>query len=309
MREFIGYMKGVNLGGWLSQCVHTKEHYDTFITKDDFKNLSGWNLDHLRIPVDYNLFELENGFDYIDNAIMWCKEYGLNMILDLHKTYGYSFDAGEKEFGFFENEEYQEKFYALWEELAKRYSKHNQMLAFELLNEVTDKEFCDTWNRIATKCIEKIRSISKDVKILIGGYYNNSACAVKDLPDFEDENVVYNFHCYEPLKFTHQGAQWVPNMPADFKMTYQESQTSVEYFEELFKETIEIADKRGKQLYCGEYGVIETVNVEDAAKWHNDIHAVFNKYGIGRAVWSYKQMDFDLEGEKRAKLRELIINA
>lgn len=308
MREFIGYMKGVNLGGWLSQCVHTKEHYDTFITKEDFKNLSGWNLDHLRIPVDYNLFELENGFDYIDNAILWCKEYGLNMILDLHKTYGFSFDADEKEFGFFENEEYQEKFYALWEELAKRYSKHHEMLAFEILNEVTDKEFSDSWNKIATKCIERIRSVSKDVKVLLGGYYNNSACAVKDLPDIDDKNVVYNFHCYEPLQFTHQGAQWIPNMPAYFKMAYDESKTSVEYFEELFREAIETADKRGKQLYCGEYGVIETVNVEDAIKWHNDIHAVFDKYGIGRAVWSYKQMDFDLKGEIRAKLREVIIN-
>ena len=31
--------KGINFGGWLSQCIHTKEHYDTFITKDDVKNV------------------------------------------------------------------------------------------------------------------------------------------------------------------------------------------------------------------------------------------------------------------------------
>jgi hypothetical protein len=31
MREVRGLMHGINFGGWLSQCVHTKEHYDTFI--------------------------------------------------------------------------------------------------------------------------------------------------------------------------------------------------------------------------------------------------------------------------------------
>ena len=31
MKKFKGYMHGINLGGWLSQCDHTKERYDNFI--------------------------------------------------------------------------------------------------------------------------------------------------------------------------------------------------------------------------------------------------------------------------------------
>ena len=40
--------------------------------------------------------------------------------------------------------------------------------------------------------------------ILITGYLYNSARTVQylDIPD--DENLVYNMHCYEPLKFTHE---------------------------------------------------------------------------------------------------------
>ena len=101
MKQFVGYQKGINLGGWLSQCCHTKEHYDSFITEDDFKVISTWELDHLRIPVDYNLLEtqdgqpLESGMQYLQMAVDWCGKYGLNMILDLHKTAGYSFDDGE----------------------------------------------------------------------------------------------------------------------------------------------------------------------------------------------------------------------
>ena len=58
------------------------------------------------------------------------------MILDLHKTIGYSFDDKEEETGFFYNEKYQENFYNLWIEFTKRFSKYEDILAFELLNEV-----------------------------------------------------------------------------------------------------------------------------------------------------------------------------
>ena len=61
MREFVGYQKGVNLGGWLSQCDHTKEHYDTFIGEEDIKRIASWGLDHVRVPVDYELIEKEEG--------------------------------------------------------------------------------------------------------------------------------------------------------------------------------------------------------------------------------------------------------
>ena len=43
MREFIGYQRGINLGGWLSQCNYTIERYETFITEEDFKRFSKWD--------------------------------------------------------------------------------------------------------------------------------------------------------------------------------------------------------------------------------------------------------------------------
>ena len=52
MKCFEGYMHGVNLGGWLSQCDHTKERYETFITKKDIETIKDWGLDHIRVPVD-----------------------------------------------------------------------------------------------------------------------------------------------------------------------------------------------------------------------------------------------------------------
>lgn len=48
MNEWIGYSRGVNLGGWLSQCPYQQAHYDTFITEKDIETIASWGLDHVR---------------------------------------------------------------------------------------------------------------------------------------------------------------------------------------------------------------------------------------------------------------------
>ncbi len=339
MKQFKGYMHGVNLGGWLSQCVHTKEHYDSFINEMDIRKIKSWGMDHIRVPVDYDLVEeadgtyKESGFAYLDEIIEWCGKHGLNMILDLHKTFGFSFDSGEHEVGFFDNEEYQERFYRLWEEFARRFGGFSDRLAFELLNEVTAKEYCERWNRISRTCIERIRKISRDVKILIGGYYNNSIEGLKGLEDPYDDNIVYNFHCYEPLIFTHQGAPWIDGMDTSFRMkvdsTYaeyvrysseqlkgftvdlssyeQDKPLGVEYFEDLMEEAVSIAESKNVALYCGEFGVIDRATPEDALKWYELICSCFEKHSIGRAAWSYKKMDFGLSDERMTPVIEKLL--
>lgn len=328
MTNMNGFMHGVNLGGWFSQCNHTKDRYDNFIKEEDFKVISDWGLDHVRLPVDYNLVETEEGnykeegFAYLQNAIDWCKKYKLNMVLDLHKTCGYSFDPGEKQNGFFENEALQERFYKLWEQFSQRYAKYEDMICFELLNEVTDQAYCKKWNEISNNCIKRIRKIAPSVRILVGSYWNNAVSAVKDLDLPYDKNIVYNFHCYEPLVFTHQAGLWLSErMTKEFRMslktTYGEyinlSKKMVndschggfeafspdevitpEYFESLFKEAIQVAKERDVTLYCGEYGVIDYANSKDALEWYKMITSVLDKYGIGRAAWSYRSMNFGL---------------
>jgi Endoglucanase len=310
MRIFTGYQKGVDLGGWFSQCDHTEERYDTFITASDFAAIQSWGCDHVRLPVDYDLLEdkygapREKGYERLERAVGWARANGLNMVLDLHKTAGFSFDPGEQEAGFFENEKYQERFCALWERIARRFGRYSSMLAFELLNEVTEQKYGPVWNRIAAECVRRIRAYAPDVKILIGGYWHNSAAAVKDLPAPFDENIVYNFHCYEPLIFTHQGAYWeAPYRDISPRYTYAESGAGEEYFEDFLRPALEKAEKEGTELYCGEYGVIDKASPEDALVWYSLIHAAFEKYGIGRAAWSYRQMDFGLSDPRMDAVR------
>lgn len=296
-----GFGKGVNLGGWLSQCSYDRNHMDTFITEADFAQIAAWGFDHVRIPFDYNILEDENGgvceegYARLERAVQSAKKNGLNVLLDLHKTAGFSFDFySENESGFFESAEYQERFYQLWERIAARFGNDPEHIAFELLNEVTDPAVIGIWNRIIRECIGRIRKFAPETKILVGSYWNNSAEAVKDLDAPYDANTVYNFHCYEPLAFTHQGAVWTDKLNPDDRFTFAECDITPDYFEKLFSAAIEKAQSHGAELYCGEYGVIDIVPPEDTVQWFRTIHSVLDKYGIGRSIWSYKGMNFGL---------------
>ncbi|MBP5445553.1 MAG: cellulase family glycosylhydrolase [Acholeplasmatales bacterium] len=336
--------KGINLGGWLSQCEPSIEHYETFIVESDFKKIKDKGFDHVRVPVDYNLVEEEDGtytdgFKYIDRAISWAKKYDLNMILDLHETYGFVFDD-ETKVAFFNDRSVRERFFKLWEEFSNRYAKYKDMLVFELLNEVTKEEFGPIWNEAIIEAISRIRKIDKDILIIFGGTRNNSITDLVKLPLVNDKNVIYTFHCYEPLIFTHQGAYWIKNMPLDFRIDYplkkedvvkakngvlkkvyeqwggeegfyfgigEDAYISRNIFEVLLKDTLEFAKKNNLTLYCGEYGVINLADKEAKVRWYEDIHKVLEKYNIGRALWSYKEMDYGVFDPENASVLDKIV--
>lgn len=309
-----GFCRGINLGGWLSQCDYSEDRLEHFITEPDFEKVASWGLDHVRIPFDYNIVENndgtynQSGFDRLERAVTLAGKYGLKVVLDLHKTAGFSFDNySENEHGFFESEKYQERFYLLWEEVAKRFGGYSDTVAFELLNEVTDKDFITVWNKVIEKCIGRIRRYAPDTVILVGSYWNNSAEAVKDLDRPFDDKVVYNMHCYDPLSFTHQGAYWTDLIDPDKRISFENSGVTEEYFESVFASAIEKAKAEGTELYCGEYGVINVASPEDALKWFKTINSVFEKHGIARAAWSYREMDFGIADSCMDSVRDELV--
>lgn len=309
-----GFYRGVNLGGWMSQCDYSEDRLNNFIKEEDIAKISSWGLDHVRIPVDYNVLENEDGtykeegFARLEKAFDWCQKYNLKVVLDLHKTAGFSFDEGEKETGFFESLRLQERFYCLWEEIARRFGKYSDSVAFELLNEITEKEYITLWNKITYECIKRLRVYAPDSIVLVGSYYNNSAVAVPDLAAPYDDKVIYNFHSYDPLKYTHQGAPWLAFLlNVEDRFSFEESGVTPAFFAETFKPAIDYAKKHHVELYCGEYGVIDVVSPEDTVKWYKAIHEVFEEYNIPRCAWSYKEMDFGLSDARMDGVREELL--
>lgn len=342
MKIFEGFQKGVNLGGWISQFAeYDPIHFKTFITREDIAQIAALGFDHVRVPVDYNVLEdedgtvREEGFRYLCDCREWCASFGLNMLIDLHECFGYSFDPLKKDMDrkkFFYDEALQARFLNLWREIALRFREYPEQVAFEPLNEVVLSEVADAWNALAARYIQLMRSIIPKCRLVIGGVRYNSVLSVPLLSFPVKEGIIYNFHCYEPMIFTHQGAYWVNGMPSDFRIgyprtlqEYREAMAALDadlggavytegireigegFFEDIFAPAIEKAEKDGVPLYCGEYGVIDLADGADKLRWLKDIHAVLSKHGIGRALWNYKEKDFGMQDARFAAIRQQFI--
>ena len=329
MKVFEGFRNGINIGGWISQFdKYDTAHFETFITKEDIDYIAKMGYDHVRVPVDYNVLEdeqgniLESGFAYLEKCREWCEANGLNMLIDLHECYGYSFDPLKKNMDrkkFFYDDNLQNRFLKLWAEIAARFKGHQNQVAFEPLNEVVLEEVADAWNNVIARYINMMRQIVPEAYLVIGGVCYNNVLSVPLIKVPDTYKIVFNFHCYEPMIFTHQGAYWVEDMPSDFRIGYPKtlaeyrskstelskalagavfkegiSEIGVDFFNDIFAPAVEAAEKADVPLYCGEYGVIDLAADDDKNRWLKDIHKAFDKYNIGYALWNYKEKDFGI---------------
>lgn len=335
--------RGINLGGFLSQCEHSEKHYDAFIGEKDIQVIANWGFDHVRLPVDYEVLEdetgkrIEDGYQRLHTIIGWCRAYKLDIILDLHKAPGYDFnnagsgdEAGELN-NLFHNDALKERFLNLWKNIASDFAKYDNV-AFELLNEVVEEENATLWNELIARTVTEIRGITAETPIIYGGIQWNSVRTLKLLEVPKDKNIIFTFHFYEPLLFTHQKAHWVKAMDPNKTIPYPESMEyyceeskvlgfqgevvgkaasktmGPEFIGEMIGEAVEAAQNAGVSLYCGEFGVIDQAPVEDSLRWFTDVDTVFRHYDIGCSVWTYKEMDFGLIGSHYDPIRNDLIS-
>lgn len=309
-----GYMAGANLGHWISQYgTKSHAHFESYIQEKDIARIASWGMDHVRLPVDYFIFESddnpgvyqESGLAYIDGCLEWCKRNGLNMVLDLHHAPGFFFGNGDKNC-LMEDAAMQERYINIWKFFAERYIQEKNNLIFELLNELVAKS-SEQWNDLWVRTANAIHAVSPDRKIIVGGNNWNSVKELKNLTICENPNILYTFHMYSPMIFTHQRASWQENtrrytIPVEYPVNTEEHADFYNgvipddekgildkaYLKRVLTPAFEFIEINKRPLYCGEYGVIGNASTESAVKWCNDLADLLLEYGIGRAVWSYR---------------------
>ena len=69
-----------------------REHRDTYVTEQDFADISAHGANLVRLPVPYFVFGDRPPFvgciEYVDKAFDWAEKYGLTVMLDLHTVPG-----------------------------------------------------------------------------------------------------------------------------------------------------------------------------------------------------------------------------
>jgi len=321
-------MRGINMGGWLSQIDAIQEkdpdkfpgidkHMETFIGLNDFANVKKWGFDHVRVPVDSYLFfteeekPIENRFVNLDRAVDFAKQNGLKLIIDLHECPGHDFSEVTKspvQKLFSGDDTYIKKTEKIWACLAERYAQ-NEYVLFETLNEPVAPT-AEIWNNVKDRLCREIRSHAPKSTIITGSNMWNWPSTFDSLTPFDDGNVIYSVHFYEPLLFTHQKAPWIGNpeireerpYPGDYgpgfvrkyNMTMSEGVWDRERIAKEFAPVNAFRKKYSADVICNEFGVYTPVELQSQLRWYDDLLSVLKEMEIGFSYWNYKNLDFGI---------------
>ncbi|MCE5342148.1 MAG: glycoside hydrolase family 5 protein [Eubacteriales bacterium] len=313
------YLKGINLGGWLSQYLpgtDLDEHYANFITEKDIDVIASWGADHVRLPFESGVLD-DKSLRYMDKCVTWCGRRGLGVIFDLHFVKGMTFDPNRKFNTLFLPENTQ-RMLNVWDSVSRHFAGADNGVRYELLNEITDGTGY-LWNRLYPQVLAVIRSREPERVVYIGSNKMNDVNELCSLTLTSDEHIIYNFHYYEPNPFTHQNAPFDEDMrtfahaygyPCEFSGLYDYMTGHPAYasrypnlvfqrndeaqMAQNLNKAADFMHYTQKPLYCGEFGVINHTDPAATAAYLRDLIRELRRLGIGYACWCYKQMDFGL---------------
>ena len=329
MKAFTGFTHGMGIGGWLTNYKRFNvlpkewrmpitrgdmEHFETYITEADVAYIASLGMDHIRLGFDQIVLE-ESPYVYRESILKllhrfvgWCRKHGLNVVLNLHKALGNYCDIRE-ETGLMQDEALQSRFVALWVKLEEEFANDGDVV-FELLNEVVNAA-PEEWNRLAEKTIAALREKNPARRLVVGGIDWNNPPGLPHLKVYDDENIIYTFHCYAPNEFTHQqGVLQAEQLYANRKMPYpcddieryrdhhrllgrpdpygKYERMDIAFLRDYLAPAFEFIEKHpDKILWCGEFGTIRHAKMEWRESWMRDMITLLKEHDIPYCVWNY----------------------
>jgi endoglucanase len=186
--------RGVNLPGWDNENASSRP------TVSQLEALREKGFTHVRLLLEGDRFSGERREAFLDQMYEEIiRLFSLDYAVSLNLHAGSVFERGATEA--------EADLLGIWRAIAMRVRFLDpEKLAVELLNE--PKADSETWWPIARRLAAEIRRILPSNTIVVGPAGPQRHETLAGLEPLDDRNVVYAIHYYDPVAFTHQGADW-----------------------------------------------------------------------------------------------------
>jgi len=310
--------RGINLSGWYAQTRDfSQARMDAYTTPADFQLIRSLGFDHVRLSIDpeplidnqqLGSLRLE-GMGRLDKTVKQITDAGLNVVLDIHPEENWKALLVH-------GDENTERFCAFWSTFAGHYAATDpEKVFFEVMNEPTLEDLY-RWQGIQARAVARIRLVAPHHTVIATASMYSGIDNLLALEPVRDENVIYTFHDYNPMWFTHQGATWgsegwvfvrgvpYPSTPENVQAILgQEPDERERMWLQRYgwdrwdaarvgaevAAMSEWAQRRGVPLYCGEFGVYKAyADPKARATWISDMRTALESKHIGWAMWDYQ---------------------
>ncbi len=315
--------RGINLSMWYAQDhdlynpTGGAEKLASYITAADFKLVHDLGCDHVRLSIDPEplIANAQQGtlrpeaIARLDETVKQITATGLVVVLDIHPEMAYV-KATENTMDGTQN------FFAFWKSFAAHFAGTNpEQVYFEVMNEPHDVD-AYRWAGEQARAVAVIRAQALRHTIIATGEGWGGIDGLVQIEPVRDENVIYSFHDYEPMVFTHQGATWssdalkplrgvpYPSTPEKVaplldSLTQADSRDILtDYINKHWDQTrmaaridqaVAWAKQRNVPLWCGEFGVYKDyAPPADRDRWIADMRKTLEADGIGWDMWDYR---------------------
>jgi endoglucanase len=179
-------------------------------------------------------------------------------------------------------------FYAIWQQIAEHYKDAPKEVLFEIANEPNVKP--DLWNDFYKMAYRIIRKSNPNRTILIGTVYGNQIKFLKDLELPEDDrNIIVTVHYYEPIEFTHQGAEWSPERRELSGITWPSKYGGEKEIIDHFNIAQTWSEKYQRPIHLGEFGVYNKTEMKYRIIWTAFVARLADKLGWSWSYWELNQ--------------------
>lgn len=275
--------KGINVEGALlwGNATELPDHW--IYNENTYKIIKNKGFDHIRIPCNFGDNSLEEDNTKIDPVYFECLDKVINYALGVGLIVVIDYHGGKGDFGQgYDNTK--PIFIGYWEQMAIRYKNYPNTLMFELINEPTF-DF-NRLNELQMATVAKIRETNPERVIALAAtpYNGDYGMWNTEFPK-DDPNVMISIHSYDPMTFTHQGADWggdVDNTVVNFR---EEDKPAVYSDIENCKY---YADRTGRKVWISEWGTyLRIAPKEDVTEFVKYFTDTCEEMGISYCYWEY----------------------
>ena len=297
--EAASFSKGISYSGPFEQKVSALSKSNKIFLQETFDDIAAQGFDSVRLPVDFSSNTSDTApyaidetlLSYLDTVVKNTLRAGMTIIVDFHQACR----LGNTSL-YTDPDTVSPKYLAIWQQLAEHYKEYPDRVVFEAINEpgVNTTTFTSAkLMELQEKVLEIVRKTSENRKLMVATGSNNSVKAIENITQnlINDKNVIAAVHCYWPMSFTHQGANWIKNDDGTLKYPGGAKYTAAAKaeVESAIKICKDFSEKNNMAVWLGEFGVYQGggAAAEDVQAYLSDFTKLCGESKISWCYWEY----------------------
>ena len=276
--------RGINIGNALE--APNEGDWGVTLQADYFTLIKQAGFQTVRIPIKWSGHAAEAApytidpafFQRIDWVVDQASQNGLNLIIDMHHYDEFMTGATAQH----------DRFLGMWKQIAEHYKDLPPSVYFELLNEPDNNVDPTTLNNDLAEAIRLIRASNPDRTLIVGPVWWNSIGSLKDLSlPYDEHNLIVTYHFYEPLQFTHQGAEFFAGADQWVGTTWTGAADQMGQITAQFDIAAQWSKTYNRPIFMGEFGTYHFADMTSRALWTTFVARQAEKRGFTWAYWDF----------------------